>query len=105
MIMCDDKLWVPSRCKELLTRLLVVAHCGSQGHRGEQATFNALGRFAIDRAAHVVKGFVASCLLCKHVKGSHIVQRPWGPTIKTSRRNEVLHWDFLHLGESVYRHQ
>ncbi|TYZ69491.1 hypothetical protein PybrP1_001835 [[Pythium] brassicae (nom. inval.)] len=41
------------------------------------------------------------CLLCKHVKGSNLIQRPWGPTLDSNVRNEVLHWDFLFMGESL----
>ncbi|GMF50109.1 unnamed protein product [Phytophthora fragariaefolia] len=61
---------------------------------------NAMGRFEIDDAIQVVKRFVRACLLCKHVKGAHVIQRPWGPALKCTKRNEVLHWDFLSLTES-----
>ncbi|KAE9355709.1 hypothetical protein PR003_g2678 [Phytophthora rubi] len=61
---------------------------------------NAMSRFALDDATGIIKRFVRTCLLCKHVKGPHVIQRPWGPTLKCSRRNDDLHWDFLSLTPS-----
>ncbi|KAF1328445.1 hypothetical protein FI667_g6871, partial [Globisporangium splendens] len=100
VIFVVEKPWIPSADNDLLARLLVVAHCGMQGHRGEHAMVNALRRFDITNVAVVVKEFVRACLLCKHVKGSLVIQRPWGPTLVCKIRNEVLHWDFLFLGDS-----
>ncbi|GMF48075.1 unnamed protein product [Phytophthora fragariaefolia] len=100
LVCVDGKPWIPVAAKRLLARILVVAHAGSQGHRGEQAMLNAMSRFALDDATGIIKRFVRTCLLYKHVKGPHAIQRPWGPTLKCSRRNEVLHWDFLSLTPS-----
>ncbi|KAJ8564187.1 hypothetical protein ON010_g7157 [Phytophthora cinnamomi] len=100
LVCVDGKPWIPAAAKRLLARILVVAHAGSQGHRGEQAMLNAMRRFALDEVTGIIKRFVRTCLLCKHVKGPHVIQRPWGPTLKCSRRNEVLHWDFLSLTPS-----
>jgi hypothetical protein len=74
----DGKLWIPSQAKELLQRILIVAHCGIQLHRGEQVMINQLQRnYSIDNVTKIVKGFIRSCLLCRHVKGGKLIQRPW----------------------------
>ncbi|GMF28387.1 unnamed protein product [Phytophthora fragariaefolia] len=44
--------------------------------------------------------FWSRCLLYKHTKGGYIVRRPWDPTDQATRRNEVLHYDFLYMGDS-----
>jgi len=97
----DDRIWIPAEAQDLLQRLLVVAHCGAQGHRGAAAMRAHLARlFAIDRIDRHITSFLKSCLLCAHVKGGRMVMRPWSDTIECSERNGVLHWDFLFLGKS-----
>ncbi|OWZ17724.1 hypothetical protein PHMEG_0008293 [Phytophthora megakarya] len=97
----DKRIWIPRARKELIQRLCVIAHCGAQGHRGEQAMVNHLRRvFHISELRSVVYSFVASCLLFSHVKGGKMIRRPWSETIECNERNGTLHWDFLSLGES-----
>ncbi|OWZ09958.1 hypothetical protein PHMEG_00017261 [Phytophthora megakarya] len=97
----NNRLWIPKACTALIRRLCVIAHCGAQGHRGEQAMVNHLrSLFHIADVHRVVHAFVSGCLLCPHVKGGRIVRRPWGETIECNDRNGVLHWDFLFVGES-----
>ncbi|KAE9002974.1 hypothetical protein PR003_g16189 [Phytophthora rubi] len=101
LLMIDDKIWVPSEAKDLMQRLCIVAHCGAQGHRGQHAMVAHLRRlFAIEHLSAVVSSFVGQCLLCLHSRGGKIIPRPWGETIECSSRNEVLHFDFLYMGES-----
>ncbi|POM59360.1 hypothetical protein PHPALM_31917 [Phytophthora palmivora] len=40
-----DKLWIPSNAHALVQRLLVVAHCGSQAHRGRDAMITCVRRY------------------------------------------------------------
>lgn len=76
---------------ELLQRLLIVAHCGPQGHRGSDVMIAALAeRFSIINLKPLVARFLRDCLLCKHVKGGKIVMRPWGPTSTATKRNECV---------------
>ncbi|GMF57034.1 unnamed protein product [Phytophthora fragariaefolia] len=95
------KLWIPSQCNDLRQRLMVIAHCGAQGHRGRAAMMEQLQRqFHMDHLRSKVDRFLASCLLCMHVKGGKIVQRPWSETFRCHEQNGALHWDFLIVGES-----
>ncbi|KAJ8544474.1 hypothetical protein ON010_g11791 [Phytophthora cinnamomi] len=97
----DNRLWVPTSAKDLLARNMVLAHCGSQGHRGQDAvTLMLKERFYVMNVDDKVAKFVRQCLLCKHVKGPRQIPRPYGPLLTPTQRNEVEHWDFLSLGES-----
>ncbi|OWY95334.1 hypothetical protein PHMEG_00034688 [Phytophthora megakarya] len=97
----EDKVWIPRKAGDLVQRLLVVAHCGPQGHRGRDAMMESVGRhFNVHHLRARIENFLASCLMCKHVKGGKTIQRPWGPTFRTNERNGALHFDFLTLGES-----
>ncbi|KAE9023988.1 hypothetical protein PR001_g12781 [Phytophthora rubi] len=57
------------------------------------------GRFYITKVEGKVAKFVRQCLLCKYVTGSRLIPRPYGPLLTPTERNEVVHWDFLSLGE------
>uniref|UniRef100_H3H7U3 Reverse transcriptase n=1 Tax=Phytophthora ramorum TaxID=164328 RepID=H3H7U3_PHYRM len=72
----------------------------TQGHRGQEAMVLALkARFYITKVEDKVAKFVRQCLLYKHVKGSRLIPRPYGPLLTPTERNEVVHWDFLSHGE------
>ncbi|ETO66256.1 hypothetical protein F444_16505 [Phytophthora nicotianae P1976] len=97
----NKRIWIPRAWVDLTQRLCVIAHCGAQGHRGEQAMVNHLRRlFHIPDIRGVVHTYVSTCLLRPHVKGGKMIRRPWGETIECNERNGVLHWDFLSPGES-----
>ncbi|KAG3060767.1 hypothetical protein PI125_g24834 [Phytophthora idaei] len=100
MVMIANKPWIPTSAKDLLTRIFVVAHCGSQGHRGSKSMILILNEhFFIVRLEDKVNKFVRKCLLCKHFKGPRLIPRLYGPLLTTTKRNEVVHWDFLFFGE------
>ncbi|RAW36593.1 hypothetical protein PC110_g7144 [Phytophthora cactorum] len=70
----ENKLWIPSKAQSLIQRLLVVAHCGSQAHRGREAMIESVGRhFNVQQLRSRVEQFLAACLMCKHVKGAKIL--------------------------------
>ncbi|KAE8897356.1 hypothetical protein PF003_g18627 [Phytophthora fragariae] len=97
----DSRLWIPAEATNLIRRLCIIAHCGPQGHRGRDAMLAHLGRiFYVPHLRQCVDRFLASCLLCHHVKGGKVVPRPWSETYRCNERNQALHWDFLYLGES-----
>ncbi|OWY94590.1 DNA/RNA polymerase, partial [Phytophthora megakarya] len=63
----EDKVWIPRKAGDLVQRLLVVAHCGPQGHRGRDAMMESVGRhFNVHHLRARVENFLASCLMCKH---------------------------------------
>lgn len=101
LLCSDDRIWIPSNEESLVQRLLVIGHCGAQGHRGRDALVNIVNRrFLIRNISAMVKTFLASCLMCQHVKGGKIVMRPWAETFRCNERNGALHWDYVQLGNS-----
>ncbi|POM74373.1 Putative retroelement [Phytophthora palmivora] len=98
----DDRIWIPSNEESLVQRLLVIGHCGAQGHRGRDALVNIVNRrFLIRNFSAMVKTFLVSCHMCQHVKGGKIVMRPWAETFRCNERNGALHWDYVQLGNSL----
>ncbi|KAL7678771.1 putative integrase zinc-binding domain-containing protein [Plasmopara halstedii] len=101
MYLKKNKVWIPPESEELVARIFTVAHCGVRTHRGADVMFLVLNReFAIENLRSKVKEFVSRCLLCKHVKGGMLIQRPWHSTHTATQRSELLHMDFLYIGES-----
>ncbi|GMF37865.1 unnamed protein product [Phytophthora fragariaefolia] len=101
MIYVEGKLWIPKQERDRLVRILVVAHCGIQAHRGEQVMIAHLqDKYAIERLQSHVKNVVSKCLLCNHLKGGKLIQRPWREPRAVPMRNEVLHMDYLSMDDS-----
>ncbi|KAH9090698.1 hypothetical protein LEN26_018867, partial [Aphanomyces euteiches] len=62
-----DRIWIPTEATSLIQRILIVAHCGSMGHRGEAALIQHVQRkFQVDKLHQRAKEFIAACLLCPH---------------------------------------
>ncbi|GMF58766.1 unnamed protein product [Phytophthora fragariaefolia] len=96
-----NRVWIPEKANALIQRLYLIAHCGSQGHRGGAAMTEHLRRlFAIKHLHSLVSTFVRLCRLCLHSNGGETIPRPWGETIEYSKRNDVLYFDYLSMGES-----
>ena len=100
-----QRIWIPTECKHLQTRLMVIAHAGSAGHRGIHATHAAIAeRFTWNGLHASVNAFCKLCLHCLPTRGGSVVPRPLGSTIQATERNQVLHLDFVHmvaLGDTV----
>ncbi|POM76543.1 Hypothetical protein PHPALM_6210 [Phytophthora palmivora] len=100
VVTIDHRIWIPTAAHDLLARIFVVSHCGTQGHRGQEPMLLVLkNRFHISRLEDKLAKFVRKCLLCKHFKGPRQIRRPYGPLLTPVRRNEIVHWDYLTLGE------
>ncbi|KAE9196662.1 hypothetical protein PF002_g22989 [Phytophthora fragariae] len=100
VLWCGSTIWIPAVATGLVQRLLIIAHGGAQGHRGEAVVLNHLQRaITIEGLAKTVRRFLRSCLLCLHTKGGKIIPRPWGELYRADTRNEALHFDFLYLGD------
>ena len=92
---------VPRDHAALLMRLLVIAHAGLAGHRGEQATLSRLnGNFIWQGMQGDVKDFVKACTLCI-ADGPNRIPRPLGCTIKGTAPSQVVHFDFLKIDSST----
>ncbi|KAF0705642.1 hypothetical protein AaE_014425 [Aphanomyces astaci] len=58
----DGRLWIPSAADDLIQRIMVVAHCGSIGHRGHSALVSSIRRlFYLDHLADLAAEFLRGC--------------------------------------------
>lgn len=93
--------WIPDDCIDLKLRLITVAHAGNAGHRGADSTFNAIrNNFTWADIRDDIRTFVASCLLCVLAKSGNKIPRPLSTTLHATKPNEIIHFDYLFLGES-----
>jgi hypothetical protein len=94
----DGKVWIPAQDGEsdLRTRLMVIAHSGTSGHRGREVALRAIqDKFWWPGLPQDVRKFVSDCLQCLKVKGGDSIPRPMGHQLVGDAPNKVLHFDFL----------
>ncbi len=96
----EGRVWVPSDTTQL--SLLVLAHQGMAGHRATKATQTELKKngFWWPSMASNVKEFTSACLHCLDVCLGERVPRPYGEQIHGTNPYEVLHFDYMYVGES-----
>jgi hypothetical protein len=96
----NEQVLVPDEASELQLRLLVVAHFSVGGHRGAKVTADIVKRkFWWSTIDEDVKLFVEKCLHCASASGEW-VHRPLGETLHAEKPNELLHFDYIYMGES-----
>ncbi|KAH9082771.1 hypothetical protein LEN26_021162 [Aphanomyces euteiches] len=99
--MVADRIWIPANAGDLIERIMIVAHCGSMGHRGEAALVQHVQRkFQVDKLHQLAKKFLAACLLCPHVKVGRVLHRPYASRWHATKPNEGIHFDYLYMGPS-----
>lgn len=100
VILIKGAAWIPDDCVDLKLRLITIAHAGSAGHRGSDSTLNAIReRFTWTDLRDDIRTFVASCLLCVLAKSGDKIPRPLSTTLHATKPNEIIHFDYLYLGE------
>eukprot|EP00300_Choanocystis_sp_HF-7_P042111 c8876_g2_i1.p1 GENE.c8876_g2_i1~~c8876_g2_i1.p1 ORF type:complete len:548 (-),score=66.37 c8876_g2_i1:54-1697(-) len=100
---CDGsgRCYVPD-VDDLRVRVCIVAHAGLAGHRGVGATLAAVLRvFVWERVKDDVSRVVLGCVHCVKLDGRKTIPRPLGTQIQATKPNELLHFDFLKMGESL----
>ena len=106
ILVIKGAVWIPDDCVNLKLRLLTIAHAGTAGHRGSETTWHALReRFTWTDLRDDVRSFVSSCLLCVLAKSGNKVPRPLSTTLHGTKPNEVIHFDYLFLGDSEHDHK
>ncbi|MEM1369509.1 MAG: RNase H-like domain-containing protein [Cyanobacteria bacterium P01_H01_bin.15] len=97
----DGLIWIPDNAIDLKLRLITIAHAGTAAHRGADSTYHALHEiFYWKNMRADVRSFVAECLLCVMSKSGEKVPRPLASTAHASSPNEIIHFDYLYLGQS-----
>ena len=95
-----DKVYVP-KSRDLQTRMMVVAHMSTMGHRGIAATLSMLTeRFWWPDMRENVRDFINQCIHCMSCNGPARIPRPLGETMHAKRCNEIVHFDYLSMHES-----
>jgi transposase InsO family protein len=93
----DGRVWVPTH--DLQTRIMIIAHCASSGHRGGETTANIiLEKFWWQSIREDTRQFVMNCLHCT-VNAGQVVPRPLAEQIHASERNEIVHYDFMYINK------
>ena len=99
----DDKkrYWIPSTETTLQVRLCIIAHCGRGGHRGSDTTLRHIAEHYVWKNMSVdVHTFCNTCLHCLATAPNIRVPRPLANTMHADKPNELIHFDYLYLGES-----
>lgn len=95
-------VWIPSDAHEMQLKLLTVAHAGTAGHRGTEATMATISSsFRWKYMRRDVEDFTAECILCLLSKTGERIPRPLATTLHGDKPNQVLHFDYLFLGTSA----
>ncbi|KAE9049322.1 hypothetical protein PR001_g3429 [Phytophthora rubi] len=82
LLVVDGIRWLPETAKDLMRRVMIVAHCGSQGHRGLEPMMQTIQHVLFVRILQkLCRHFLSRRLLCKHTKGGTFVP----PTLSYKR--------------------
>uniref|UniRef100_H3H3G8 Integrase catalytic domain-containing protein n=1 Tax=Phytophthora ramorum TaxID=164328 RepID=H3H3G8_PHYRM len=99
MVTPPGQVCIPADSAEMQQRLCIIAHAGAGGHRGAKTTAKALSElFFWPTLTKDVAVFVDGCLHCMMTAGDRI-PRPFGETLKATKPNELLHFDYLTMIE------
>ena len=80
---------------------MICAHMRDAGHRGVAATLVRLQEFYVWSGMEAqMREFVQQCLHCADTRSGDVIPRPLGRTLHGTAPNEVVHFDYLHVGES-----
>ena len=80
---------------------MVCAHMQDAWHRGVRATTHRLGAYCVwDNMEKDIAKFIRQCLHCTDLKADNAMPRPLGDLVHGTEVGDVLHFDYLSLGES-----
>jgi len=95
------RLYIPSSDEELQLRIAVSAHCGLAGHRGYTTTCEIIKeKMYWEDMEDDIKAFVKGCLVCLLSSSGEKIRRPLGSQVHAEKVSELLHFDYLYIGES-----
>ena len=94
-------LWIPDSDKQLQVRLMICAHTRDAGHRGVAATLVRVQEFGVWSGMEAqMRALVRQCLHCADTRPGDVVPCPLGEKVHRTAPNEVVHFDYLCVGES-----
>ena len=90
--------YVPPGQHKLRTRIMMIAHCGAAGQRGQDTTLRLLAKsFFWPTMAADIKAFLHRCILCVKLRSGEVAPVPWGRVLRGRRPGDSLHLDYLTL--------
>ena len=96
-----NRIWIPEGNADTKRKLMVLAHCGISGHRGVLATQSVIKeQFFWKGLENDVRSFINGCIHCLVSRSGETIPRPLGSQLHGKSPNEVLHMDFLYMGNS-----
>ena len=92
----SGQVFIPSSALRLQQRLLVIAHAGVAGHRGQMVALQALrAKFVWQNMEQQVRQFVRNCSLCCKTRAGTVVPPPLGKALRGDRPGVSLHMDYI----------
>lgn len=96
VININSKIWIPVK-NELKLKILVGSHCGTNGHRGVEATTSIIKEsFTWVNLEKDMKTFISQCVHCITTRAGNMVPRPFSSALHGTKPNEVIQMDFLY---------
>jgi transposase InsO family protein len=90
-------LYIPNN-KELIIRLLTIAHCGNAGHRSLIIGYNYLREHVWWPTMQMdARDFKNTCLNCIKDHTGAVIPRPLGDQLKASHRGEIISMDYCYI--------
>ncbi len=113
LALIDNKIQIPTEASEIKLILIVIANTATAGHRGVDATFDILKQiYYWKQNQNDVQEFVKGCL---HLVGTSqlnegrlsrtLVSGYHDPQMHATSPNELVHFDYLYMGESTTGHK
>ncbi|KAG3206635.1 hypothetical protein PC128_g578 [Phytophthora cactorum] len=94
--------WIPDDAVELQVRICIVGHFGVAGHRGVATTLEKIANEVFWKNIEKdIEFFVRRCLHCASTLGGPPQPRLLGEAMHAERPNELIHWDYLYMGDST----
>jgi transposase InsO family protein len=103
-IWCNSsgQVFIPQSAFRLQQRLMVIAHAGAAGHRGQTVTLQGLrAKFMWQNMEEHVRQFVRGCLLCCKTRAGTVIPPPLGKALRGDRPGVSLHMDYITMWEGA----
>lgn len=100
LLLAKGEAWIPNDAVDIKLRNLFIARAGKAGQRDAELTWQVLRKkFLWGDQRNDNRDFASSCLLCVKSKSGNKVPCPLLTTVHASRPNEVIHFNYVFLGQ------
>lgn len=98
----SGRTWITDKAVELQMKLIIISHCGQNGHRGTDETYSIISEeFIWTNMYKDIRAFFNGCIHCVVSRTGEIIPRRLASTLHGSTPNEVVHMDFLYIDAAV----